>query len=321
VDRITDILVIVNPLVEDQPAITKAATLARWLGASIELLVCDTKTSRETRAEEGLPAAGNVPLGESMESWLEQIAEPLRDGGIDVTTHVICGDPLHEAVTSWMCNSPADLVVKDTHHHSFTKRTFTTHTDWHLIRVCPVPLLLTKPLAAWVSRLAWGVPPVLMAAVDPGHVSDPSAILDHRILDVARSIAKPCDAHVHAAHAYYAYYPSTISIAAPGGMPPIVGVSAEALAAEKELRRSRIKQLTDQYDVADANLHVEAGMATEYLPRMAAEWHADIVVMGAIARSGLKRVLIDSTAERVLEALPCDVLVVKVPDFAQKLPF
>jgi cytochrome c553 len=36
---------------------------------------------------------------------------------------------------------------------------------------------------------------------------------------------------------------------------------------------------------------------------------------------GLKRVLIGSTAERVLETLPCDVLVVKSPDFAQNLPF
>ena len=310
-DRITDILVIVNPLVQDQPAIAKAATLARWLGAGIEMLVCNTRTSRDTRAEEGLPAAGNAFANENLEPWLEQMAEPLRDDGIDVTTHVICGDPLHEAVTSWMCNSPADLVVKDTHHHSFAKRTFTTHTDWHLIRTCAVPLLLTK-------ATPWSIPPVLMAAVDPGQVNDPSATLDHRILDVATSMAKPCDAHVHAAHAYF---PATMATAAAGGMPPIAGVSAEALAEEKELRRSRIKQLTDQYEIAEANLHVDAGMATEYLPRMAAEWHADIVVMGAIARSGLKRVLIGSTAERVLEALPCDVLVVKLPDFEQSLPF
>ncbi len=54
---------------------------------------------------------------------------------------------------------------------------------------------------------------------------------------------------------------------------------------------------------------------------MAAECHADIVVMGAIARSALKRVFIGSTAERVLETLPCDVLVVKPPDFAKNLPF
>ena len=54
-DQITDILVIVNPLVRDQPAIAKAATLARWLGAGIELLICDTKSSRETHTEGGLP--------------------------------------------------------------------------------------------------------------------------------------------------------------------------------------------------------------------------------------------------------------------------
>ena len=310
-DRITDILVIVNPLVEDQAAIAKAATFARWLGASIELLVCDPKISREKCAEGEPPAAGNTCPSENLESWLEQIAEPLRDDGIDVTTHVINGDPLHQAVTSWMRNSPADLIVKDTHRHSFAKRTFTTHTDWHLIRACSVPLLLTQ-------ATTWGAPPVLMAAVDPGHVNDPSAILDHRILGVATSMAKRCDGHVHAVHAYF---PSTIGAAAAGGMPAIVGVSGEALAAEKELRRSRIRQLTDQYEVADANLHVDAGMATEYLPRMAAEWHADIVIMGAIARSGLKRVLIGSTAERALEAVPCDVLVVKLPDFTQNRPF
>jgi Universal stress protein family len=87
---------------------------------------------------------------------------------------------------------------------------------------------------------------------------------------------------------------------AAGGMPPIAGVSTEALAAENELRHSRIKQLTDRYESADSDLHVDAGMATEYLPRMAAEWHADIVVMGDIARSGSKRLLIGSTAERDL---------------------
>jgi universal stress protein E len=215
-------------------------------------------------------------------------------------------------VTAWMRDSPADLVVKDTHHHSLVKRTFTTNTDWHLIRACPVPLLLTKPKT-------WATPPLLMAAVDPGHANDPSAALDHRILDITASMGKRFDAQVHAVHAYF---PATIATAAAaGGMPPIVGVSAEALTAEKALRRSQIRQITDAYEVADANLHVDAGMAVEYLPRMAAEWHADILVMGALARSSLKRALIGSTAERVLETLPCDVLVVKLPDYAQNLPF
>jgi universal stress protein E len=301
----------VNSLAGDQPAIAKAAALARWLGAGIELLICDTRMSRVAHTEGDLPDISNALLTNNLETLLEQMAEPLRDDGIDVTTQVISGDPLHAVVTSWMRNSPADLVVKDTHHHSLVKRTFAANTDWHLIRACSLPLLLTKPKP-------WEKPPLLMAAVDPGHTNDRAAVLDHRILDVTASMAKQVDARVHAVHAYF---PSTLAMAAAAGMPPGAGMSTEALAVERELRRSQIKQLTDQYSVCDANLHVDAGRAAEYLPRMAAEWHADVVVMGALSRSHLKGILIGSTAERVLETLPCDALVVKSPDFAQTLPF
>jgi universal stress protein E len=310
-DRISDILVVVNPLAADHPAIAKAAALARWLGASIELLICDTKSSRDISMEGPLPSLSNAWLTDNLDSLLEHLAEPLRDDGIDVTTHAISGDPLHGVVMTWMRNSPADLVIKDTHHHSFVDRALTTNTDWHFIRSCPVPLLLTKPKP-------WRAPPVLMAAVDPGHANDPAAALDRGILDVTLSIAKQCDAEVHVIHAYLS---AAIVTPVVGAMPPMIGASVEALAVENELKRAQVKRLTDDYAVADANLHVDAGMAWEYLPRMAGEWHADILVMGAIARSGLQRVLMGSTAERVLEALPCDVLVVKSPDFARNLPF
>jgi universal stress protein E len=154
-DRITDILVIVNPLAKDQAAIAKAAALARWLGAGIELLICDTKSSREMHTEGRIPVISNALLTDNLLSLLEQLAEPLRDDGIDVTTHVISGDPLHEVVVSWMRNSPADLVIKDTHHHSFAKRAFVTNTDWHFIRSCPVPLLLTKPKTGAHRSCSW----------------------------------------------------------------------------------------------------------------------------------------------------------------------
>jgi universal stress protein E len=66
---------------------------------------------------------------------------------------------------------------------------------------------------------------------------------------------------------------------------------------------------------------VQLGVPSEVVPRFAQKIAADVVVMGAISRSALKRMFIGSTAERVLEYLPCDVLVVKPPDFAVTLPF
>jgi len=311
VDRIADILVIVDPTVIEQPAVAKAHALAKRLGAGIQLLACDTKYSREARTAALLPSRGDSPLSDGLQALLDEWAEPMRGEGIDVATHVIAGDPLHECVLSWMRNSPADMVVKDTHHHSLAKRTLITNTDWNLIRACPLPLLLTKPAL-------WHTPPVFVAAVDPVHADAALAAFDHRILDVAATLARHFDAQLHAMHAYF---PATLAVAGPAGMPPMVGVSAEALAAGSELKRSRIWHLVEPYGVAAENLHVGAGVAAHYLSSTAAECHADLVVMGAIARGALKRAFIGSTAERVLETLPCDILVVKPRDFAKNLPF
>ena len=42
--------------------------------------------------------------------------------------------------------------------------------------------------------------------------------------------------------------------------------------------------------------------------------------MGAISRSGLKRLVIGDTAERILDALSCDVLVIKPAQFKSRVP-
>jgi hypothetical protein len=42
--------------------------------------------------------------------------------------------------------------------------------------------------------------------------------------------------------------------------------------------------------------------------------------MGAISRSGYKRLLIGNTAERILDELTCDVLVIKPESFRSDIP-
>ena len=57
--------------------------------------------------------------------------------------------------------------------------------------------------------------------------------------------------------------------------------------------------------------HLVDGNPARVIPRLAKKLNAGIVVMGALSRSGLGRVFIGNTAERILGALPCDVLVIK----------
>jgi universal stress protein E len=44
-----------------------------------------------------------------------------------------------------------------------------------------------------------------------------------------------------------------------------------------------------------------------------------IVVMGAIARSGVRRFFFGNTAEALLDSLDCDLLIVKPPGFAPRV--
>jgi universal stress protein E len=309
---IQNILVIVDPTTQEHPAVDKAALLAEKLGARLELYACDTKASRDVRIAAHARSHAQEPFVVNLKSSLEQLAKPLRDRGLDVATDVECADPLHQALIDRARRTTADLIVKDTHHHSLAQRTFITNTDWELIRACPVSLLLTKPTR-------WAGVPRIFAAVDPGHANDKPAVLDNRIMDCAALIAKRLGGEMHLLHVYLPA--SIVAAAASGGPPAAIMPSAQELAEEEEQRRALLRDLITEYRVADENVHLKVGGPAQVLPHMAGALRADIVAMGAISRSGLKRVFIGSTAEDVLEHLPCDALIIKPPDFASMLPF
>jgi universal stress protein E len=95
----------------------------------------------------------------------------------------------------------------------------------------------------------------------------------------------------------------------------------EIVEAERRRVAGLLAELAGQHGLPPDRVHVEQGSAVDVLPRAAETLAADIVVMGAVSRSRLQEVFLGSTAERVLDRLGCDVLVVKPGDFAEKLPF
>jgi universal stress protein E len=309
-DRITEILVIVDPTASDQPALAKAATLAKHLQSSVELLACDTKSSREFRLAKHCLDSTIEPR--NLNTWLESLATPLRAQDIAVRTSCITGDPLHDQLLRWMRSSPADLVIKDTHHHSLAKRTFIGNTDWHLIQHCQLPLLLAKPTQ-------WRTPPIFAAAIDPPHETNQQALLDRRILECTQLLAHALNGEFHAVHAYF---PAMVTAAvADCRVPGLLGVTPDLLTAESELHRSRTKSFLTPYGIPDRCQHVEMGVPSQCLPQIAGDWHIDVLIMGALSRNHLKQAIIGSTAERVLEYLPCDILVMKASKFGEHLPF
>lgn len=302
-EPIRNILVIVDPTSQEQPSLAKGALLAERFGARLELFACDTRASRDIRYAQFLSNPKTPAFVLDLHPMLERLAAPLRDRGLDVTIEAEISDPLHLTLVDRVQRCGADLVVKDTHHHSLAQRTILTNTDWELIRGCPVSLLLTKPRP-------WAVAPRVCAAVDPGHTDDKPALLDRCILEQAAAFATALAAQLHVLHAYI----PVATIASHISLPPFVADMAPALpSSAHDTECGELARLALEYGIPVENIHLEPGSVAGVLCRLATRLGLDVMTMGAISRTAVKRAFIGSTAESVLERLPCDALVVKAP--------
>lgn len=307
-NAIHNILVIVDPTAQQHPAVAKSTLLAEKFRARLDLFVCDTLAARNARLAKHLRESPKAPM-ELLGPWLESIAEPLRAQGLDVTTEVLAADPLHTALLDRVKHTCADLVIKDTHHHTVARRTLLTNTDWELIRGCPVPLLLVK-------APPWSAAHRVGAALDPGHMDDKPRLLDRCILEEGLRFSQALGGELHAIHTFI---PAAIVAAAVSVPPLIVDIPDEVLEEERKAKLIELTALASGYGVPPQNIHLETGGVGEALCRVARQCQIDVMAMGAISRRGLKRIMVGSTAESVLEQLPCDMLVVKSPNFAELL--
>jgi nucleotide-binding universal stress UspA family protein len=64
-------------------------------------------------------------------------------------------------------------------------------------------------------------------------------------------------------------------------------------------------------DGVAARAVVRVGVPWDEIVRLAAEEHAEMIVMGTQGRTGLDRLLLGSVAERVIRRAPCPVLTVR----------
>lgn len=300
------LLTVVDPVADEQPALERAAWLAKRIGARVELFVCDDERRAGRPPEGSTVEAMRRRLLDAHRERLRRYAERLAADGIDVVTDARCRRPIERAIVAKAVETQPILVLKDTHYHAGLKRVLLTNTDWSLIRTCPAPLLLVK-------RRRIADEPIVLAAVDPLHEHDKPAELDRAILALAKELASALRAQLHVLHSFD-IGPVLASIAAAPVSTMAVPVEEIAEAAEREHRKA-LEVLVADYDVAPSHLHVEQGPPHEALVREAEALVADFVVMGAVSRSGLKRLFIGGTAERALARLPCDLLVIKPPAF------
>jgi len=309
---ISRILCIIDPTADSQPGLARARWLAKATGANLDLVMCyynEYLSGNRLFDSPSLGKARDEAIAE-LDRRLETLAEPLRADGLTVHSKAVWDHPLHEGIVRYACDSDASVVFKDTHHHSAVSRALFTNTDWNLIRTCPVPLWLVKPNAADADVA--DDHPVVLASIDPLNENDKPAALDDSILLLSKEIASATGGQVHAFHAYDPR--SALATATANAYLPVSLPFDEIEQQMREQHGKRFGEVTDYHEIDAPRCHLLAGLTHEALPELAEELDADVVVMGAVARNRLKRLFIGATAERTLEHLPCDLLIVK-PDW------
>jgi len=302
----SSILVIIDPTAREHPALARAHWYAGLSGASVELFICDYDQylAGERFFDSKSLQKARVGLLDRRRQDLDKLAKPLRDDGIDVTVDVRWDHPLHEGLARKISEAKPDLVFKDTHFHSALKRSIFSNTDWNLIRDCSAQLWLVKPhTESAVSKVA--------VAVDPTHERDKPASLDRKLLTIAGNITQAAGAELDVLHAFdpapvYAVSADAMSV-------PIAEPLSEFVNELRQQHQNAVNALLEGSEIEPRNVHVADGDIREVLTSLLAEIEADLVVMGAVSRSRLKRLALGSTAERVLDFIPCDLLIVK-PD-------
>ena len=299
-DQVNHILVVVDPTVTGrQSAIDKALILARYLGATVELLLCDMVPERNKRTLGSSPGKSN-PASTQYEDMLAALSAPFRAQDIKVSVQVVSGDSLHGAILRYVRQSNATLVVKDTHHHSVARRTFLRNTDWHLAHGCPVPLLLTK-------SHEWHSTPVIIAAIEPSPKKEDLTALHRKILRCATSLAAYMAGELHVIHTYIPAALAAATATEPLRMTPDLGGIPEC---ETSFRLGELESLAHAYGVPISRLHVEMGTPEHRLVDLVSEYEVAVMVIGASSHGWWHRMIGGSTASAMLESLPCDILVV-----------
>lgn len=299
------ILTIVEPDSHPQEVVRRATWLAGLYDCEIELLWCDPTISPLGEALFLSNEASEIKerILDAQNEILDDLAAIARDAGVGVTTSILKQRPIADGILDKTLDMRPRLVVKGVEYHSVAERSILVDTDWQLLRKCVYPLWLVKPHEMHEEIR-------IVASVDPTHAHDKPAALDQVILDVAKDVAARGNGDLHLLHTYNRLL--GVGNEATFTFKPIILPVEELDKKIQKEHREQLDALANANGVNAEHVHQLPGKTSDILPAFVRSHNMDLVVMGAIARWGIKRAIIGSTAERVLDMLPCDVLIVRI---------
>ncbi len=294
----SSILVVIDPVHEEQPALSRALFLAKKYHSKLILCSCiydgtyEVSTALDDEQKQNIRNALMKQQGTKLSSLIDESI-----GGVDTDYKVVWHKKTFMGIINTANENGCDLIVKSTKKHEKLGHKLFTPTDWHLIRNSSVNVLLVKE-HHWVEGGN------VVCAVGVKEPDKTHQCLSQAVTECAYYLNKTVEGNLHFINTY-------------NGAPVHISIEVPQFSAElynedvKKARFKGIEPLVIKYNIPEPNLHIEEGLPEDAIPALCNDLDAQLLVLGSVGRKGLTAALLGNTAEHIIDQVHCDTLVVK----------
>ena len=287
--------VVIDPTKENQPALERAIQSAKMANAKLHLFQCIYHTYVSS------PDLDQVAIEEKFLGKLQSYVDRVLKENIEVSHEQVWDKNWRQAITSAADKLESLMIFKPSYIHTRAERSEET-ADWTLLRNCCRPVMLIHNNTRWEKRIVLAA--VNLTAEDKLHQK-----LNDNIINVASSLRSTYDADVHFVNAISA--PETakqiddddlmIANSWPGMKTRSVPKAALTPAS-----------VAQRCGVDEDHVHLCIGASVDTILSKAKQLGADLILVGTVARGGIRARLLGNTAERLLDDAECDILTLSV---------
>jgi len=192
-----------------------------------------------------------------------------------------------------------DLVIVARSCHDYAWRDLLGHTAVKLVHYCPCPVWVAKPEMDQAELN-------ILVASDLSEVGE-------RALGIAVTLRSLLGGKIHLLHAVENPFARILSSEL--AQASVGRFFRNVHAAAQETLAAHIARIGEAQTVGEINVEVINGVCDSVVLEFIQAHKINLLVMGTAARSGLSRIVLGNTAERLLPYVHCSLLIVKPQSF------
>ncbi len=210
---------------------------------------------------------------EKLQPTLDSLVTHAQGRGSEASSELEWGRDWAQQAVAAAARDNVSMIFKNSVDHSAIQREVRPTSDFTLLRHAPCPVLMVKDFTDWRHRR-------ILAAINPASTEKAHISLNRQIVALAAQFA---DSHGSEAHFVTAYQDLN-------------------QAPDRE-------QIAHDCGVSPNRIHLGKGKAADVIRDTALKLEVDLIIVGTVARDGIKGRVVGNTCERLLDQTHSDLLV------------